>query len=267
MARRRKIEEESLPSAKGAATGKLYRALKQNILRLELAPSTPIEEPPMVRRFGVSRTPLREALLQLAAEGLVELRPNRSPIVAPITAQSVDSYFEALKYVSSAVMRLAALRRTGSQLAQIRKSQERFASLLLEEHEFDRGDRNRDFHLAIGAAAGNNYLADQYRVLLDRGVRLANIPFYSEGEEGQDLDSHFRQACDDHEVMISAITDRDCDRAEAITRDHVSLFRHRIGQFLSRYGNSLIGHHNEPDVLPKLRHTPRLSIARGDRFP
>jgi hypothetical protein len=97
-------------------------------------------------------------------------------------------------------------------------------------------------------------------------VRLANIPFYSEGEEGQDLDSHFRQASEDHEVMISAIADRDCDRAEAITRDHVSLFRRRIGQFLSRYGDSSIGHHNVPDELPKLRHTPRPDVTRIDRL-
>jgi DNA-binding GntR family transcriptional regulator len=256
MSRRRKTDAVDLPPGKGATTTRLYHALKQDILRLELPPSAPIEESRLVERFAFSRTPIREALTQLAAEGLVELRANRSAVVAPITAQSVASYFEALNYVSSAMTRLAALRRTSAQLARIRARQDEFASLLLEEHEFDRGERNRDFHLAIAETANNRYLADQYQTLLDRGVRLANIPFYSEEEEGEDLDAHFRQACEDHEAMIAAIADRDGDRAEAITREHVALFRHRIVKFMSKYGSSLIEGHGEQDAPPKLRHAP-----------
>lgn len=256
MTRRRKADADLPPPGKGATTARLYNALKQDILRLELPPSAPIEEARLVQRFAFSRTPIREALTQLAAEGLVELRANRSAVVAPITAQSVASYFEALNYVSCAVARLAALRRTSPQLARIRTRQDEFALLLLEEREFERGDRNRDFHLAIAEAANNRYLVDQYQILLDRGVRLANIPFYSEEEEGEDLDAHFRQACEDHEAMIAAIAERDGDRAQAITRQHVALFRHRIVKFLSKYGGSLIEGHSESDGLPKLRHAP-----------
>lgn len=252
MSRHRKTHPVPPPPGKGATTARLYQTLKQEILRLELPPSAPIEESRLVQRFAFSRTPIREALTHLAAEGLVELRANRSAVVAPITAQSVGSYFEALDYVSCAVTRLAALRRTTAQLARIRARQEEFASLLFEEREFERGDRNRDFHLAIAEAANNRYLADQYRTLLDRGVRLANIPFYSEEEEGEDLDAHFRDACEDHEAMIDAIADRDGDRAESISREHAALFRHRIVKFLSRYGGSLIQGH--ADVLPRLRH-------------
>lgn len=206
----------------------------------------------------MSRTPIREALTPLAAEGLVELRTNRSAIVAPITAQSVSSYFEPLGYLPAAVTRLAALRRTETQLAAIRACQDDFAALLREERGFDRGERNRDFHLAIAAAANNRFLAEQYRTLLDRGVRLANIPFYSEEDEGEDLDAHFRHAAGDHEAMIEAIADGNGDRAEAVTLDHVELFRSRIFKFLSQYGTSLIGeradggHRN----LPQLRHAP-----------
>lgn len=260
MTRRSKVESVPAPG-KGATAARLYHALKQEILRLELPPSAPIEEARLVERFAFSRTPIREALTQLAAEGLVELRANRRAIVAPITAQSVASYFEALSYVSSAVMRLAALRRTDGQLADIRAAQDVFDSLLLEEHEFDRGDRNRAFHLAIAGAANNHYLFNQYRALLDRGVRLANIPFYTEEEEGEDVDAHFRQSCNDHEAMIAAIADRDCDRGELLTREHVGLFRHRIGKFLTKYQATTI--EGSTEGLPKLRHAPHeLTPAR-----
>jgi DNA-binding GntR family transcriptional regulator len=247
-----------MPPEKGSTTARLYQALKQEILRLELPPSAPIEEARLVERFALSRTPIREALTQLAAEGLVELRTNRSAIVAPITARSVSSYFEALGYLSAAVTRLAALRRTETQLAAIRACQYDFAALLLEEREFDRGERNRDFHLAIAAAANNRFLAEQYRTLLDRGVRLANIPFYSEEDEGEDLDAHFRYAAADHDAMIEAIADGHGDRAEAVTLDHVELFRSRIFKFLSQYGTSLIGERAAGGLrnLPHLRHAP-----------
>lgn len=258
------------PPEKGATTARLYQTLKREILRLELPPSAPIEESRLVARFAFSRTPIREALTQLAAEGLVELRANRSAIVAPITAQSVSSYFEALSYVSAAVTRLAALRRTDAQLAHIRKCQEEFAALLLEEREFDRGERNRDFHLAIAAAANNRFLADQYKTLLDRGVRLANIPFYSEEDEGEDLDAHFRLASNDHEALIAAIANHDGDRAEAISLQHVELFRGRILKFLSQYGSSLIENPADTAHLPKLRHaahssTPSILDSRSRR--
>lgn len=253
---------KAAPPEKGAMAARLYTALKQDILRLELPPSAPIEESRLVARFAYSRTPLREALTRLAAEGLVELRANRSAIVAPITAQSVAAYFEALGYVSTAVARLAAMRRTPAQLEDIRRCQDRFGSLLREEHEFDRGDRNRDFHLAMGAAANNRFLAEQYGTLLDRGVRLANIPFYSEEDEGEDPDAHFRQASADHDAIIAAIAARDGDRAETLMRGHSALFEHRIGKFVERYGSTLIGAAPPAQAgLPKLRHATAAAAA------
>jgi len=260
---KRRAAEPVLPPEKGATAARLYAALKQEILELILPPSAPIEEVRLGQRFGCSRTPIREALTRLAAEGLVELRTNRSAIVAPITAQSMAAYFEALAYVSAAVARLAATRRTDRQLAAIRRCQERFGSLLREKREFDRGDRNRDFHIAVGAAANNRFLAEQYRTLLDRGVRLANIPFYSEEDEGEDLNAHFRQASDDHDEMIRAIAKRDAVRAESITLAHVELFRHRIAKFLSQYGSGLIEGHVGEHPLPKLRHAPALPGGRS----
>jgi DNA-binding GntR family transcriptional regulator len=259
----RRTADKGPPPGKGATAARLYAALKHEILELILPPSAPIEEVRLGERFGCSRTPIREALTRLAAEGLVELRTNRSAIVAPITAQSMVAYFEALAYVSTAVARLAATRRTDAQLATIRRCQERFGSLLREKREFDRGDRNRDFPMAVGAAANNRFLAEQYGVLLDRGVRLANIPFYSEEDEGEDVNAHFRQASDDHDEIIRAIAKRDAVRVESITLAHVELFRHRIAKFLSQYGSSLIEGHLGEHRLPKLRHAPALPAGRG----
>jgi len=88
-----------------------------------------------------------------------------------------------------------------------------------------------------------------------------------EEEEGEDLDAHFREACKDHEAMIAAIADRDGDRAQTITREHVALFRHRIVKFLSKYGSSLIEGHAEQDALPKLRHALSCRLRSGPSCP
>ena len=77
---------------KGMGAGLVYNCVKQAIMEGRLAESAPIDEKSLVEEFAVSRTPVREALTRLAAEGLVTLRSNRSAIVAPAAPAGLGAY-------------------------------------------------------------------------------------------------------------------------------------------------------------------------------
>jgi DNA-binding GntR family transcriptional regulator len=78
-------------------------ALRNEILHLALKPGAKLDEMGLVRKFGISRTPVREALIRLASEGLVFLLPNRGAQVAPLDLVDIAHYFEALELLQCAV--------------------------------------------------------------------------------------------------------------------------------------------------------------------
>ena len=97
---------------KGTGSGYVRKTLRRRILTGELPPDTNLDEPKLAKEFGVSRTPLREALIHLASEGYVELTPNRSPRVTPLPVGGLAPCYEALELSARILARWAAARRT-----------------------------------------------------------------------------------------------------------------------------------------------------------
>src|SRR5688572_6773470 len=94
--------------SKGAGAEHAYQELRERILSLSLAPGADLEESVLVATLGMSRTPVREAIIRLASDGLVTLTPNRGARVAPISLDEIRAFFEALDLCQRAVTRLAA---------------------------------------------------------------------------------------------------------------------------------------------------------------
>ncbi|MBN9011257.1 MAG: GntR family transcriptional regulator, partial [Rhizobiales bacterium] len=135
--------------ARGQGVQTVYDALKHDILMMTLAPGEPLDETRLSHRFAMSRTPVREALVRLAAEGLVTTLPNRNTIVAPIDFATVPTYFDALVLMYRVTTRLAAFRRSDADLDAIRAVQRRFAEAVAGADALAMVTVNRDFHLAI----------------------------------------------------------------------------------------------------------------------
>lgn len=102
-------------------------ALADEITSGMLAPGTQLDEQQLGDRFGASRTPVREALRQLAAEGLVEMRPRRGAVVAAMTAERVFEMFELSAEIEALCVRLAAWRMTPLERSALRKIHEESA--------------------------------------------------------------------------------------------------------------------------------------------
>ena len=129
--------------------GRLHAALRDEILELVLPPGTPIDEVALAERFGMSRTPIREALLRLAGEGLVETLPNRSAIVANIDFLNLHHFFDAMTLMYRVTTRLAALNRSDADLAAIRARQAQFAAAVEAQDALAMISTNAALHLSI----------------------------------------------------------------------------------------------------------------------
>jgi DNA-binding GntR family transcriptional regulator len=222
-----KVREGDKTPARGSGVQTVYDALKHDILAMTLAPGEPLDETRLSRRFAMSRTPVREALVRLAAEGLVTTLPNRNTIVSPLDFATIPTYFDALVLMYRVTTRLAAGRRTETDLAAIRAVQQLFADAVAGADALAMVSVNRDFHLAIAAAGRNRYYADFFARLLDEGQRLLRL-YYST------FDDHLPQEfVDEHEAIIAAIARRDEAEADRIAGAHAMGVVRQIQNFLA----------------------------------
>ena len=222
------------PRAKGTNTAWVYDLLRDDILTLAVSPGEDLDEAGLVKRFGLSRTPVREALIRLAADGLVELLPNRGAKVAAIDLSDFPRYVEALDLIQRAATRLAATHRRATDLSLIERARDRFEQAVRIGDTAAMTQDNRDFHVAIGAASGNRYLNEAYARLLDQGMRMLRIPFAYDPQGDDGVERHLTNIIKEHRALTKAIRAGDGDRAEAIAGKHTELFQSRLLQYLTQ---------------------------------
>ena len=223
---------EATPSPQhGARASMVYDALQREILSLDLAPGSALDETQLAARFSMSRSPIREALSRLAAQGLVVMLPNRSTVVAPLELSEFPKYVEALDIAQRACTRLAAERRQDTDLEAMRSAAEAFDASLGPHDHLDMLVANKAFHMTVAEAARNRYLAKQYAALLDEGRRLMRLYFLH-----LDHKNDPNPLADEHHLMVDAIAARDADRAEQLAHSHTIGFRNRLTEFLGVIG-------------------------------
>ncbi len=179
----------------------ILERLRDLIVEGELTPGTKIPEAELCVQFGISRTPLREALKALAAEGLVTLQPNRGASVAKTTLTEIDELFPIIGALEALAGELACARIRDAEIAVIRRDH-----LKMVKH-FERGDwlgyikLNRAIHEAIFDAAANGALSALYQQLL---VRTHAVRFVAKKSAVR-----WQEAVDDHEKILAALENRD----------------------------------------------------------
>jgi DNA-binding GntR family transcriptional regulator len=220
------LEDESRRT-KGAGWRNVYDTLRTEILALTLAPGQLLDETSLAERFGLSRSPVREALIRLAAEELVVTLPNRSTIVAPIELANFPKYVEALDIAQRINARLAAELRTEADLEVMASRQRRFEQAVKSGDHLAMSETNKDFHMAIAHAGRNPYLTQFYEKLLDQGRRMLHLhfEFLERTREGYLL-------TDEHHDMLAAIKAKDVERADRLAHDHTRQFRDSFIDFM-----------------------------------
>jgi len=228
MAPGSKVKRPARP-VRGAGVQMVYDRLRQSIVDLELPPGSALDEVRLSQQFALSRTPVREALVRLVADGLVTTQPNRGTVVAPIDFEKLPVYFEALTLMYRVTTRAAAVRRRPEQLPAMREAQRRYEDAVARNHAGDMIATNREFHLAIAEAGGNSYFTGWFSRLLDEGRRLLRLYYYAS------FDDHLpHRYVEEHEAMIQAIEAGDAERCDELAAQHAAQIVRQIQSYMAR---------------------------------
>lgn len=217
---------------KGTGLQHAYGQLREKILHLELAPGANLDEVAFARMLGISRTPVRQAFIQLGAEGLVDLLPNRSARVTPVDLPRVREFFEAFDLIQRAATHWAALRRSAKALATIDAHRLAFEAAARRFDTRAMMDTNLHFHAAIGEASGNALFAEHYARLLTLALRLSGIALAYEGRDDRTRAAHIGTIVDEHRRLTDLLRAGDARAAEDLAHQHSELFRGRVMDYL-----------------------------------
>lgn len=226
----RKADIVPIEDGERQSTGqKVYALLREQILSLSLAPNSELDEVQISREFGFSRTPVREALIRLAADDLVVLAPNRGARVAPLDLDQVPQVLEALELYERATTRWAALRRQPAHMALLERRNREFAAAFAAGDSRLIVEANWAFHDAINQASCNRYMATDCSKMLGGVMRLSLLAFRQNDRELSSYD----EVVDQHSEMIEAIRRGDADHAEQLVFEHSHEFRERMRSFIA----------------------------------
>ncbi len=220
-------EETELRHAKGSGWKFVYQTLHDEILSLVLEPGQLLDETTLAERFGMSRSPVREALIRLAGDELVVTLSNRSTIVAPIDILAFPKYVVALDIAQRMNTRLAAELRTEADLEAIARQLEAFEAAVRTGDHLKMSGTNMAFHMAIAAAGKNPYFAAFYERLLNQGRRMLHLhfEFLERTHDGYLL-------TDEPADRLDAVRARDVERADHLAHAHTRQFRDNFVDFL-----------------------------------
>lgn len=193
----------------------LRRRLEEEILSGELAPGDRLDETKLAARFSVSRTPVREALQQLATEKLVELRPRQGAVVAAVTVQELLQMFEVMAELEALCAGLAARRMTPEERKNLEASHQRCADLA-EKGDVDAYyEENRVFHETLYAGSHNDFLEKMTSSTRNRLSPYRRFQLHHPGR--------IRKSLQEHASVVEAVLAGEAEQATERMRGHVSI--------------------------------------------
>ena len=221
----------SIPRA--ALHEQVAQRLRQMLVENQIAPGAKLNERELSEVLQVSRTPLREAIKMLAAEGLVELLPNRGAIAVELTEADVLNTFEVMAGLEALSGELAAQRITDAELAEIRAMHFEMLAAYTRRELPAYYRLNSQIHRAINQAAKNSVLTATYNQV---NARLQALRFRSNQDEAK-----WKQAMAEHDRMIDALGKRDAGAMRKVLGEHLD--------------------HKRDVVVEQLRHASKLVVG------
>jgi DNA-binding GntR family transcriptional regulator len=217
--------KQALATRPSGTRHSLRAQLELDIIEGRLQPGERLDEKELAARFGVSRTPIREVLLQLSAAGLITLRPRRSALVRQLSGRQVIAMWEVLTRLEGLCARLAARRMPPENRERLRVVCEK-ARVTVDNKNVEAYDvLNREFHELIYASAHNSYLAQCCREIRRRVGVYRN---YSLKQPGR-LQTSFNE----HLLIVEAMLAGDDARADDLMQAHLTSGGHVFSDLLA----------------------------------
>lgn len=187
--------------------------LRQRIYAHELPPGTWIDEQKLAEQYGISRTPLREALKVLASEGLVELKPRRGCYVTEISRQDLDDIFPLIALLEGRCAAEAVKRTKAADLTALRTIHEKLEAAARDARVDAFFEANQEFHRKIQELSGNRWLLS---VIQDLRKVLKMSRLHSLSLEGR-----LQQSLEEHRAILARMLAGDATGAERQMYEHL----------------------------------------------
>lgn len=202
----------ALPSSE-----RVYRSLRDRIVEGQLPPGARLVELDLAQQFESSRTPVREALKRLSAEGLVSIDPARGMVVREIDPAEAEDIYVIREVIDGLAGRLAAPRVTDDDVTKLRVLMDTQRECVADGDWLEMTRANRRYHEVIYRASGSRHLMDVAGNLHDL-VRTFSLRCFANPERGQ-------LVIDEHERIASCLAAHDALGAEAASKEHIARAR------------------------------------------
>lgn len=204
---------------------RLCEKIEEEIATGKLSPGSGLDEATLIAQHGVSRTPVREALIQLAAQGLIEIRPRHGAVVSSIGPSRLIEMFEVMGELEALCGRLAARRMKDSERTDLVAAHEACEKARAAQDSDTYFYCNERFHAAIYMGSHNQFLSEQALSLHRRMRPYRRLQLRVRNRMG----TSFKE----HEAIVQAILAGDADAAALALREHVVIQGERFGDLLA----------------------------------
>jgi DNA-binding GntR family transcriptional regulator len=208
---------------------RVYQALRDEIVFLELPPGAPVREVEVAKRLGVGRTPVREALQRLAMNYLVELLPGRGAFVAPISLPDLVKISEIRLNLEGFAAASAATRASAADREVLRGLRDKIRRVTQDTPRAELIGLDQDVHRAIYNATHNAFLEDCLNRYLNLTLRAWVLVLDSVGGVADMVD--------EHASLLDAVIEGDAEKAGAMAREHITDFEN---DFRTALGNPAV---------------------------
>jgi DNA-binding GntR family transcriptional regulator len=191
----------------------------------QLLPGQHLDETELAERFGVSRTPIREAMQQLASMGVVVIRPRRGAIVADLGPQQLVEMFEVMSELEATCARLAARRMTSEEQVTLRAAHQACKDALDAQEPDEYYYKNEAFHEAIYAGSHNQFLIEQARSLYRRLRPYRRLQLR--------VRNRLAKSYAEHDGVVQALLEGDGEKAAHLLREHVMIQGQRFADLMA----------------------------------
>jgi DNA-binding GntR family transcriptional regulator len=213
------------PITRQTVTHQATVALRERILRGLYADDTPLRQDALAAELGVSRIPIREALRQLEAEGLVVFNPHRGAVVSSLSVDEIDELFELRAQIESDLVRRAVTHTKAEDISRAKEILKAYEAAFRSAEVTEWGKLNWEFHSTLYAPADRPFtmaIIQRLHQQSDRYLRMQLVLTHGES-----------RAIDEHRAILAAVTAGDTKLASSLMRQHILGAGRQLVRFVS----------------------------------
>ncbi len=210
-----------------------YETIVRKIVCLEYQPSQHLEETLLMEDLGIGRTPIREALVRLSHEKMVESHPKRGVIVRPITLQKTKAMFESMALIEQGLVNIIMNKDCSNFIKKMKSANKMVARAARKNNVFQLVEANHDFHMNFARCSQNEFLIRAVGDVRSEAKRLSYLSYDNTIDPAHPLEIHYDTVVGEHEKMITLLEEKDKDGLKELIKYHIQIFRERIILFMT----------------------------------